>query len=431
MSMVSWHIVTKAAYDAAAASAKTDDKLFFLSDTQEIYRGTKPFTQAVTVFTEEPAAANRAVGRLYVNGTTLEGKVWDGTNWKTVIQPVQSTLAKADTSKPVSGKAVADYVQAEIEAVTGSGDLVSGLSYNDGVITVTMADDSTSTLDLDDVAFDLAYNSTTGLLQVKNANGTAIGTGINLDLERFVTSASYNAQTHKIILVFNDAQDPVEIDVGDLIDTYTAENSKDIKLTVTNNKFKAEAIIASGSGTGYDYTGNLLTSTDKGLYVAPVDLSGKVDKMTGATAGHIVTALANGNVQDSGLVAGGATIAATPNATTLITEAAVDAIRTALTNIINTKMAKVETGHTGEVIVAAADGDAAASGKKLGGATFEASPSGSTMASEAGVVAYTSATYVAKASIATSSTISAASPSDELVTSEKAVVDALSWKTSV
>ena len=51
----------------------------------------------------------------------------------------------------------------------------------------------------------------------------------------------------------------------------------------------------------------------------------KVDKMKGDTANHVVFADGNGGIKDSGKVVGGATLASTPNANTLATEAATKA----------------------------------------------------------------------------------------------------------
>lgn len=56
-----------------------------------------------------------------------------------------------------------------------------------------------------------------------------------------------------------------------------------------------------------------------------VDLTGKMDKVTGATAGNIATLTAEGGVADSGKKVGGETLAASPDANTLATEKAVAA----------------------------------------------------------------------------------------------------------
>lgn len=422
--MITWHYVTRDAYDAADASTKTADKLYYLSDTHEIYRGTQSFSESVILYTEEPTI--KAVGKLYVNSTTLEGKVWTGSSWKVVVQAAATVLDAANTLQPVSGKAVSDFVKQQIEGVTGSGDLVAGIDYVPATnsLSVTMADGSSDEIPMTNVAADLVYDAATGLLQVKNAQGTAIGTGINLDLERFVSSAEYDHETGKITLVFNDGNQPLEIDIGDLVDTYTAANSKTVKMTVTGNQFTAEAIVASTAG-------NLLQATDNGLYVA-VDLSGYMVRDTDATEGNLAKFDGAGNAVDAGVVVGGATLSGQSDAV-LATEAAVAAIRNALQTQINGKMNMVDTGHAAEVLVATADGHADVSGVKVGGAAMAASPNAATLATEVAVQTYVSGYAVAKSNVVANGDMqtTVAAASDENVPSEKALVAAISWNTTV
>lgn len=424
--MLTWHYVTRAAYDAAEASVKTSDKLYFLSDTKEIYRGTENFTEAVIVYTTEPSV--KAVGKLYINATTLEGKIWNGSAWTTVIQPVQAAIDAADAAKPVSGKAVADYVGEEIAKVTGSGNLVADVEYvaDSKSLTVTMADGSSDEIQLTGLAVDLDYDKATGKLMIKDATGTTVGTGINLDLERFVSEATYDHATRTINLKFNDDQEPLAIEIGDLVDTYTAKSGKGVSLTVTGNEFTAEAIVATTAG-------NMLQLTDTGLYVAATDISGKMDKDTDAVANNVAKFDSNGNAVDAGYQLGGGTLAASASATVLATEAAVAAIREALSADIATKMNKVGAGHEGEIIIANAEGDAEASGYKLGGATLASNPDAATAATEAAVVDYVEGYAVAKTDVvaAGSMATTVAAASDTKVTSEKAVVDAMTWKTTV
>lgn len=424
--MITWHYITRTIFDAASVEEKTSNKLFFLSDTGEIYRGTQNFTESVILYTEEPTV--KAVGKLYVNSNTLEGKVWNGSAWVTVIQPVQATMDSTNSNLPVSGKAVGDYVAEQIKSVTGSNGLVSKVGYtaDTNALTVTMADGSSESVPMTNVAADLVYDKTTGLLQVKNAQGTTIGTGINLDLERFVSSAEYDAENKKIVLSFNDDGQPLEIEVGDLVDTYTGAVSETVNLTVTGNQFTAEVIVASTEG-------NLLQKTANGLYVAPVDLSGKMDKDTDAVQGNLAHFDANGNAVDAGVKVGGATLNAEPSTTTLATEAAVAAIRTALQTSIDGKMAKVETGKANELLVATADGNAQVSGVKVGGAVMAEAPDAATVATEAAVQTYVTGYAVAKTSVVANGSMAAtvAAASDEKVTSEKAVVDMMTWKTTV
>lgn len=454
--MLTWHYVTSAEYKAAGPEAKTADKLFFLSDTKQIYRGTDLFTESVTLFTgKEPETP--AVNRLYVNSATLEGKIYNGSAWQTVIQPVQATLDKADTSKPVSGKAVADHVAAEIVKIAGSGELVKDVGYTkeSNTLVVTMADGKTvKNIPMENVGANLKYDKATGALQILNAAGVAIGGTVNLDLERFVKTAEYDPESHEIKLTFNDGETPLAIDVGDLVDTYTAGATETVTMAVVGNQFTAEVKIAADEG----HTDNLLKKTTGGLYVAPVDLSGKMDKVTPAADGNLAVLGTDGQAKDSGVKVGGAALDGTPSDKTLATEKAVDAIRTALQAAIDDKMAKMAAGTADEIVTSTADGEVKRSGLKAGTETLVGT-SATTLATEKAVKTALDALNVGskmdkdtdavadnlakfdgsgnavdaglKAGAAALAAETSTAASDKVLATEKAVVAALEWKTTV
>lgn len=76
--------------------------------------------------------------------------------------------------------------------------------------------------------------------------------------------------------------------------------------------------------------------------IASVDISGKMDKIVDAVADQVVLTNADGSVKMSGKKIGGATLAESPDANTLATEAAVNALNTAM----DTRMNAVETSCT-------------------------------------------------------------------------------------
>lgn len=266
--MLTWHYVTSAEYNAASAETKTANKLYFLSDTRQIYRGTELFTEACTLVESWPTTP--AVGRLYILSSTLEGKIYNGAAWQTVIQPVQAAVDAADTAKPVSGKAVADYVAQELTNVTAEADQAFvGATYDKASQTITFVRNSgedSVAVEIDDLPVDLMYDEATGLLQLKDADGAAIGAGINLDLERFVKSGSYDPETKKITLVFNDDA-KVEIDATALVDIYTGDATATASVSVSaDNKITADVKVSAEAK-------NILVAKADGLYVAETDLS--------------------------------------------------------------------------------------------------------------------------------------------------------------
>lgn len=97
-----------------------------------------------------------------------------------------------------------------------------------------------------------------------------------------------------------------------------------------------------------------------------------------------------------------------------------------------TKADKVAAAHANELLIADATGNNKLSGVKVGGATIADAPNATTVATEAAVKAIVNSlnvnNYVEKSSIV-AETINAANASTTKVVSEKALVNALSWKT--
>lgn len=293
--MISWHIVTSSTYHAGT---KMPDGMYFLSDTREIYRGDQPFTESVVMY-KDTLPTDPAINRLYINSSNLEGWVYGGTvaGWINVIKAVSDEVQDV-AGLPVSGKAVKAYVAAELAKAATPAGTVSALGWDSAnhILTVTKGDASSETITFDGLGVSLKYNNQTGDLQLEDTSGNPIGEVINLDLERFVTGAEYNTESKSIVLYFDaEKTDSIEIPVGDLVDTYTAEAS-DNSLTLSvesGNKIVGRVKISTAAG-------NQITCDENGLYVAPVDISGKMDKVVGAIEGNIAILDGNGQVIDSG-----------------------------------------------------------------------------------------------------------------------------------
>lgn len=425
--LLTWHYVTAQQYKDAEVTTKTANKLFFISDTGEIYRGTQLFTESCKMYTGE--LTEKAVGRIYINETTLEGKIWNGKEYKTVIQPVTSTIIKGDTIRPVTSKAVEDYVTTKAGESVQNAIITVAYDETNNAITTTTNGATENTIELVKTATDITYDKSSGAISLVNAKGETIGVGVNIDVERFVKTATYNAETTEIILGFNDESEPLKINVGDLVDTYTAKNTNTVNMSVTDNAFEAHVKVSA-------LTNNRLTIAEDGLFVADQNISGKVDKPAEAVAGNIAVLATGGNIADIGLKVGESALNANPNTKTLATEAAVAAIRTALQTNIDAKISKVANATAGNVATFTADGAVADSTIKIGGDTLAETPAGDTLATEAGVAAHVQAEatkLIPKTNIVTTNTMAAtvAAASDEKVISEKAIVEALTWKTTV
>ena len=295
MAMMNWHIVpTKAEF---LAGSPVETNLYFIADTHEIYRGSESFTQPIVMYTGELPTQAIAVNHLYINSTTLKGDVYNGTSWTTVLKPLATTVEE-DGDSPVTGSAVATYVAAEIAKITGTGGIVTNITWDDvNQILDVYKGEGKESITFDGLGVSLQYTSSTGILQLLDTSGNPIGDQVNLGVEKFVTSGEYDADRKVIILYFNAAKtDFIEIPVGELVDTYTVANTKTVSMNMSSNQITANVRI---SVTG----GNALVANEDGLYVQVPDISSKMDKVSGATAGNLVKLDSNGQVVDAGVSA--------------------------------------------------------------------------------------------------------------------------------
>ena len=291
--MMNWHIVTSAEY---AAGIKVDDDLYYLSDTQEVYRGTVSYTQSIAMY-ETTLPSNPALNRLYIEKTTLAGSIWNGSSWVEVVKPIASTVT--NSANPVSGAAVVAYVAAQLANLANSADTVKNVTYDDAehILTVTKGDDSTTPIVLNGLGCSISFAE--NKLQLLDASGNKIGAEINMDIERFVHSGEYDDESKCIILYFNaEKTDSVSIPVGDLVDEYTVEGTTSIDLQMVSKKITAALKISADPGNAVEVRAD-------GLYVPEVDTSEFMPKVVGATDGNIPILNADGELVDSGVSASG------------------------------------------------------------------------------------------------------------------------------
>lgn len=299
MAMLNWHIVSTKAEFLTGSPVETD--LYFIADTNEIYRGSVSYSQSVKTFTTGNEPTNPAVNVLYINTDDLSGKIYNGTSWSDVIRPVVDSVT-VDGVNPISSKAVISYVAQEIAKITGEGStVVTNVTWDDvNQILDIYKGTAKESITLDGLGVSLQLQS--GSLQLLDASGNLIGDAVSIDADRFITGGEYDPNTKTIILYFDgktgaESTDKIEIPVGDLVDTYTAGNTSSVNMSVQSNQFTANVRISVESG-------NALELKEDGLFVSVPDVSNKINKISGATEGNIPTLTADGSLQDSGVAIG-------------------------------------------------------------------------------------------------------------------------------
>lgn len=327
---------TQSGYDGI--QTKDQGTLYFTTDTKKLYKGNVLYNGVYEVVSEFPEDQNAEGNIIYIK-EGVGAKVWDGTKYIELTRPIVQTISDSATHNNIpTSKAVADFINSKIQEVTNNADAdyVTGVTFANanGNLTVTKGDDSTTTTTLTAVAHNIQYTAENRIITIPMYGGENLV--INLGKDAVVKSGSYNAASKQIELVLTSG-DPVNIPVASLIDIYTGEATGTASVSVSaDNKISVNVKVSQTAG-------NLLTTDGTGLYVAPVDQSGKMDKVASNRASEVLVADASGNASLSGKKVGGATLAGTPNANTLATEAAVNAVKAAINSSVAANTSAIAT----------------------------------------------------------------------------------------
>lgn len=145
MAEVKFNYGTKANFEAL--EAKDNDTLYFLTDTLQIFKGTVEYTKSCKLVSTLPGSG-QVQGVVYVRTSDFTLHVFNGTSYiqlnKATVTEIPAANA-SDDNVPTT-KAVADYVNAKIEAVENAkGKFVTDVTYNEGVLSVAKGGDPVAT----------------------------------------------------------------------------------------------------------------------------------------------------------------------------------------------------------------------------------------------------------------------------------------------
>lgn len=266
MAEVKFAYGTKARYDAL--SPKDLDTLYFTTDTLQLFKGTTEYTKSTKMVSALPAAG-QVQGVIYFRMTDYTMHIWNGVefvqlNKKTITQiPADATNDDVPTTK-----AVADYVQAKIEAVEQKKGLyVTDVTYKDGVISVAKNDDPITTT-LTGVVHAPTYDAETRTIKMPVFGGDELTIALGKDL--VVKSGVYNTKTHEIELTITTGE-VIKIPVGALIDIYIGVATSTATVTVSDDNKISVAVRVSAKAN------NSITIEEDGLYVAVPDAYTKAE----------------------------------------------------------------------------------------------------------------------------------------------------------
>jgi len=281
---------TQAAIDAAT---KTNDGLYFASDTQKLYKGSVDFTMAARFVTTMPATPVKSA--LYIvkddSGNFVKAVATDANGVATdiAIKTVTSISSSSTDAEVATAKAVYDYVDSivggdtvvtEVAAATGSD--------NSGKVTVTKGDGSqagqVATFAVPGVALKPTYTALTRTIQIpytENGSDPAGTVTIDLGADLVVTEGRYNATAEQIEFWItghsSQAGDPADIvvPVGDLVDEIQGGSTSTAVTTYTaaTNTLTADVRVSGKAGNALSTLTGQATSSEDGLYVDLSDIT--------------------------------------------------------------------------------------------------------------------------------------------------------------
>ena len=289
---VVFYSLTQQQYDAIGS--KDANTLYFVSDSGKVYKGTADMTKSVIVTDSVPAVADAILDKLYIDSASLEAKITvDGSNW-IILSPGYLTdganWASADSKKFATIGLIKKGISSAVEAIS----LNTTFDGTSGTVKVGEGQGATLT----GIAHGIAYDSS--LLKITIPQYGSEDLVINIPKDKFVTAGKYyenypetDPTHHKVIVLTIDNQDePVIIPAEALVNIYTADNTaKNLVVTISDdNKISAQLIIDPASG-------NALIYSDAGFMV---DISGKLDKLSGALGQKLLISNTDGTITESG-----------------------------------------------------------------------------------------------------------------------------------
>ena len=338
---IGFHVGTYAEYKTKLdATTLIESDFYFTTDTKEMFIGSNKYCEAYSIVEEFPAS-DPVQGIIYINETTYEARIWDGSAWQTVSPAIVETIpsdttsddavptvaaVKAYVTGQISGSSyIASVEDTETVDLTVSGTALSAdvkISATPGNVTLTTSSDGL----VANAA--TASNTTAGVIRIATDEEATAGTLENVAVNpkqllaaktsatAFRGSFDASAGTYDAIeeadprvgdvwaISVAGTVDGTEYNVGDLL--YVTAVTPDLVVVKIDNTESADIVrldqaqtltnktIAAGSNT---ITGLGTTNFDTNAISTAIPASAAVDTKF-ATEKAVADALANkqGNI---------------------------------------------------------------------------------------------------------------------------------------
>lgn len=292
-------VATQRAFDNIEDKLST--KLYFVADSQRLYKGDLDITQSIIIVDSFDATPGNNIfdNKIYINRHTQEFRIKYGNDW-IVIQPEKIStgagIKPGNANKIPTVNAILEYVQS---VVTVAG--VTAVSYDKPTGTLSVTDDGITTeTQLTGVAHDINVTSATVKIPMFGLPGVEVDlSGLDglrsVEYDPNYTFDSGDSGPAVVITLGRFGLPDIQyaFDPQPFIDIYVGGETSSVALEVNNKCIYATVKVSADSD-------NHLEIRQDGLYV---DVSDKADKLSQGTyqPNDILIADNSGNITSSGV----------------------------------------------------------------------------------------------------------------------------------
>ena len=264
----------------AALEAKDANKLYFTSDTRQLFKGSDLMTEALREVTTRPETP--AQGVIYhVAGKTLE--MWNGSKWTVLVPEIVTELSDSDAAIPTS-KAAKTYIDKAIADMTKGGDVVQSVVAGDAdaKLSVTTGGVAADVV-VPGVVTTPTYDATTRTITLPVSTGDDVVIALGKDIFIDTTAQNkYNPDTKNIELYLNDGKEgtaatKIEIPAAGLVDVYTGGATATATVTVSDGN-----VITANVKLSTDAKNALTTDGQNGLILDLTEVNTAITKAQAA-----------------------------------------------------------------------------------------------------------------------------------------------------
>ena len=295
------NVATQRAFDNLAD--KSTNKLYFVNDSQRLYKGNLDITQSVIIVDSFDIIPGNNIfdNKIYINRNTQEFRIKYGNDWIIILPEkvklgADVNLSNADKLPTVN--ALLEYVESMVSSVG-----VTDVSYDVSTGTLSVTDDGVVTdTQFTGVAHDIDIDSSSATVRIPMYGLPSVEVDLSgLDGLRSVEyDPDYHFDDHTsgpaVVITLSrfglpDAQ--YAFDPSPFIDIYHGGDTSSVLMSIDDNKYLYATVRVSNKSD------NHLEIRDDGLYV---DVSDKADKLAQGTyhENDVLIADSTGNISSSG-----------------------------------------------------------------------------------------------------------------------------------